>query len=238
MMNKVSNYINYSKRITDSSSGNIAKDDLDSACTKLKSYEDLEELIQGVMPSEDINVKMLIELYIKHIEDGDGEKLKGVRILTNEDAKFYDEFKKSQYKDDNSENIEHRIISERKLTKEELAKRINDRQYGYEPFSGIEYIAKKSGLVIVYGASDDLMEFRGAIEDEGSCYDGGEVSFNKDGVQCEDECSNELNKIEAIWNEDGISWQYRTDIPHATFKLLGEKKIYCIGIVFSVSDLK
>ena len=42
--------------------------------------------------------------------------------------------------------------------------------------------AKENGLVIVYGASDDLMEFDGAIYDEGGCFDGGRVYFDRDGV--------------------------------------------------------
>ena len=40
-------------------------------------------------------------------------------------------------------------------------------------------IAKDSGLVIVYGASDDLMEFEGAIEDEIGCYDGDTIHITK-----------------------------------------------------------
>lgn len=44
----------------------------------------------------------------------------------------------------------------------ELAEKLNGRAYG-DSFDDVKQEAKESGLVIVYGASDDLMEFDGAI---------------------------------------------------------------------------
>lgn len=130
----------------------------------------------------------------------------------------------------------------------------------------IEKIAKENGLVIVYGASDYLMEFRGAIYNEGDCYGGGEFLFTKKGClrnqeECEDaiqtlkengyniDCLNiQSNKINALWCPDrinslggdykNVSWAYETDIPHEKFNLMEDGEIYCIGIVFSISDLK
>lgn len=52
------------------------------------------------------------------------------------------------------------------MTKKELAERLNGRQYG-DSFEDVLEEAKQSGLVIVTGALDDLMEFEGAIRDEG-----------------------------------------------------------------------
>lgn len=63
----------------------------------------------------------------------------------------------------------------------ELAEKLNGRAYG-DSFDDVLEEAKQSGLVIVTGASDDLMEFDGAIRDEGGCFDGGRVYFDKDGV--------------------------------------------------------
>ena len=63
----------------------------------------------------------------------------------------------------------------------ELAEKLNGRTYG-DSFDDVLEEAKQSGLVIVTGASDDLMEFNGAIYDEGDCFDGGRVYFDKDGV--------------------------------------------------------
>lgn len=47
------------------------------------------------------------------------------------------------------------------ITAKELAEKLNGRAYG-DSFDDVEQEAKESGLVIVYGASDDLMEFDGA----------------------------------------------------------------------------
>lgn len=45
-------------------------------------------------------------------------------------------------------------------------------------------------------------------------------------------------QIEAIWGKDGISWQYKTDIPHATFNVMEDDEVYCIGIVFDIKELE
>lgn len=122
----------------------------------------------------------------------------------------------------------------------EFAKMIDGKQYGYPQFTKEELqIAKDNGFVIVCGASDDLMEFEGAITSEGDCYDGGTVWFNKDGVidapaVVGDRC------IEALWcdpdakDENGrqITWTYKTDIPHETFMIYEDDEVYCQGIVF------
>lgn len=125
----------------------------------------------------------------------------------------------------------------------EFAKLISGRQYDYPQFTKEQLqIAKDNGFVIVHGASDDLMEFTGAIEDEGNCFDGGKVYFDKNGVT---ENEND-NCIEALWcdneirDEDGslITWTYKTDIPHETFMIYDDDETYCRGIVFSINDLK
>lgn len=123
----------------------------------------------------------------------------------------------------------------------EIADKLNGIAYG-EDISSIEAEAKEAGIVIVIGASDDLMEFSGAIEDEGGCFDGGEVYFDRDGVSQDD--TKRANVIEALWcdahDENGIqaTWAYRTEIPHETFKVFEDGELYCIGIVFSVEDLE
>lgn len=120
----------------------------------------------------------------------------------------------------------------------EFAQMINGKQYGYPQFTKEELqIAKDNGFVIVYGASDDLMEFDGAIQDEGGCYDGGTVWFDRNRVYngtvtAGDRC------IEALWcKEDDITWTYKTDIPHETFMIYEGDEAYCRGIVFSINDL-
>jgi len=146
------------------------------------------------------------------------------------------------------------------MTSKELAAILNGKTE-CEITKSIEKNAKENGLVIVYGASDDLMEFRGAIYDEGNCYGGGIVKFTKKGViQNEEECSEAIellkengynvdglntfvNEIKSIWCEHtdeypNLSWSYETDTPHETFELMEYGDVYCIGIVFNLSDLK
>ena len=133
------------------------------------------------------------------------------------------------------------------MQRQEYAKLINGKEYGYPQFTKEEIeTAKKNGFVIVYGASDDLMEFEGAIRDEGGCFDGGEVFFNRNEV-CQDSEKKEdyRNWINAIWcggekDEDGqeITWTYETEIPHETFMIYEDGEPYCRGIVFKIDDVR
>lgn len=126
------------------------------------------------------------------------------------------------------------------MTKKELAEKLNGREYG-DSFSDVLEEAKASGLVIVTGASDDLMEFEGALRDEGNCYDGGPVYFDKNGVSLDG--TKRDNVIEAVWddgtNADGVpaTWTYKTDIPHEEFNIWEDGELYCVGIVFSIEDI-
>lgn len=127
----------------------------------------------------------------------------------------------------------------------EFAEMLNGREYNYPQFTKEEIqAAKDNRFVIVYGASDDLMEFDGAIYDEGGCFDGGKVFFDKDGVSQDGE--EKANVIEAVWcdkertDENGniITWTYKTDIPHETFMIYEDGEPYCEAIVFSIDDVK
>lgn len=130
----------------------------------------------------------------------------------------------------------------------ELAERLNGREYGEEIARFESKIAEESGLVIVYGASDDLAEFEGAIYDEVSCYDGGTIYLDSDGI-ASIECDNvdcplfkkylkQCKTIETIWNKEGYSWAYKTDIPHETFDIMEDGEKYCRGIVFAIAELE
>lgn len=127
-----------------------------------------------------------------------------------------------------------------------FAEMLNGKEYGYPQFSQEEIqIAKDNGFVIVYGASDDLMEFEGAIYDECGCFDGGTVWFNKGGV-IDDPAVIGDRCIEALWcdaaarddNGNIIAWTYKTAIPHETFMIYEDGEPYCRGIVFDISVLK
>lgn len=117
-----------------------------------------------------------------------------------------------------------------------FAAMLNGRKYGYPQFTKKELmIARKNGFVIVYGASDDLIEFRGAITSEGNCFGGGTVWFDEDGV-IDAPAATEDKSIDALWYEkDDIAWTYKTDIPHETFMIYKDDEKYCRGIVFSIA---
>lgn len=135
------------------------------------------------------------------------------------------------------------------MTKEELANTLDGRIYGNEIDQATERAAAAAGLVVVFGASDDLIEFRGAINDEEG--GPGKVMLTPKGVlrsRCAEaeECPyfRELEKeaptIEALWGaegKDGPTWSYRTTIPHATFNIHDEDEFYCRGIVFELAHL-
>lgn len=131
------------------------------------------------------------------------------------------------------------------MTAKEMAKMLDGCQYGNEVTRDNERLAKESGLVIVTGYSDDNTEFRGAINDEVGCFDGGMIYLDERGnIINLDEFpggyQGSLWEIEAVWydKEIGAAWSYRTDIPHEAFNIYEGDELFCIGIVFCMEDLK
>lgn len=136
------------------------------------------------------------------------------------------------------------------MTAKELAQALDGREISCEIDELYEKRACESGLVVVFGYSDDNAEFRGAIDDEVGCFEGGTIRLTKEGVIQEPDCGEEDCKyfkectkgaktIEAVWddNEVGAAWSYKTDIPHGTFNIYEDGELFCVGIVFSVEDL-
>ena len=129
----------------------------------------------------------------------------------------------------------------------EWAALLEGREYRQEISKEERALAKENNIVIVFGASDDLMEFMGAIDDELGCYNGGDTYINRYGIienKCpDDDCpyfyreQREGIKIKAIWSHDGYSWVYETKIPHETFNIMEDGNTYCRGIVFSLDQL-
>jgi len=62
---------------------------------KLAEFEDLEDTLM-IEYGSNATVKELINLHFKHIEMQNREPLNIFRILTNEDAKLYDEWKRTK----------------------------------------------------------------------------------------------------------------------------------------------
>jgi hypothetical protein len=142
------------------------------------------------------------------------------------------------------------------MTKETLAARLTGREYTNEITEAEEKLAKSAGLVVIFGASDNLCELRGAIDDEVGVYAGGVLLFTADGLLPElDRDDMEVLekhgaagavkalrhaaiKIDATWGgEPGYSWTYKTDTPHATFEVMEDGEHYCRGIVIDLKEL-
>jgi hypothetical protein len=125
------------------------------------------------------------------------------------------------------------------ITKEEFASKLNGRQYRSELTNEDKKEAQQNGLVVVFGASDDLIEFNGSISEEGDCYDGAYFRITSKKLKVKFGEHDSKNSIYADWcnPELNTSWSYKTKIPHATFNIFEDDELYCIGIVFSIYDL-
>jgi hypothetical protein len=142
------------------------------------------------------------------------------------------------------------------MTKEELAMRLNGREYGSEIHKVEEAMAKSAGLLVIFGASDDLVELRGAINEEVGAYDGATVLISVDGkilkdIEREDEDVLEsydvleivkekrkkAAKIKAVWSNSEPPWTFETDLPHATFEVMEGEEKFCKGIVIDMKDV-
>lgn len=136
------------------------------------------------------------------------------------------------------------------MTKEQLAEKLNGREYGNEITGAEEREAKAAGLVVVFGYSDDNIELRGAISDEAGCWNGAVIKLHSRGILADHEercecsfCGYESSAkkcatIAALWGEEpGYSFTYKTNLPHATFDVLEDGDKYCRGIVFDLKSL-
>lgn len=132
----------------------------------------------------------------------------------------------------------------------ELATKLNGMKYPLRIPLELLKEAKESGLLVVYGESDDLMEFDGAFRDEADVYDGGTVMVYKEGIlgdrderDTDDQLKQWLDNksaskpIEAVWDNGEYSWSYETDISHETFDILKDNEKYCRGLVISIADI-
>lgn len=148
------------------------------------------------------------------------------------------------------------------MTPESFAELLNGREYGEEIDREESALAKQHGLVVIYGASDDGIEFRGAISDDAGCYIGEgrgrrEIAFTPKGIYVppsheEREALEKFGVLEHLRNQpraqvtahwckalpDGrnTSWSYQAEFPHATFLIMEEDEVFCQGIVFRLTD--
>jgi hypothetical protein len=134
------------------------------------------------------------------------------------------------------------------VTAEELAKMLDGREMGQEIFHDESVIAKASGLVVVFGYSDDNVEFRGAVDYEMGAYGGKKIRITPAGLvlnKCdEDACPYYLEQrrnaavLRAVWADTGQpAWTYDVPWPHSTFNVMEDGEVFCRGVVFALSDV-
>jgi hypothetical protein len=141
------------------------------------------------------------------------------------------------------------------MTPADIAAALDGIEYPGDPPKALALEAKVNRLVIAYGASDDLLELRGAIDDEIGAWEGACIRVDAEGLipDCDDlldlrdvtrlrdyfrrEASGRA--INLCWHNtgEGTPWKFETTIPHATFTIMENGKSFCIGIVFSLDDL-
>lgn len=137
------------------------------------------------------------------------------------------------------------------MTKEELAAKLNGRGIGHEITDQEEKQAKGAELIVIFAASDDLMEIRGAINDEICTYGSGECLI-KNGKLLPDLDNDEIDvlekygvleavyserqsaiKIEAFWDRTPYACLITTKAEFAPFEIMEDGDLYCRGIVIS-----
>ena len=146
-----------------------------------------------------------------------------------------------------------------------IARQLNGRHYGYEIDNVIEAYAKQNQCVIVYGASDDCLEFRGAIYDEVGAYNG-TTAYVKNGKAIDkdtlmdalciledenaalldfcglstEELTKEAIEVKAVWDgEDDTkpAWAVTCNARlSASFEIFEDGKLWSIGCVFCLKD--
>jgi hypothetical protein len=118
-----------------------------------------------------------------------------------------------------------------------------------------EAAAEANRLVVIFGASDDLCELRGAIHDEMGAYQEAMLFIDKHGNLLreleEDDAKvlakydlvgvllrrhEEAVKVNAFWCRGEYSWDYDCTAPHATFDILEDGEKYCRGLVIDLKE--
>ncbi|WP_298505104.1 hypothetical protein [uncultured Sphaerochaeta sp.] len=127
-----------------------------------------------------------------------------------------------------------------KPTKETIAETLNMSEYiGFRLQDDLKEQCRKSNLVVIYGYSDDLVEFDGAIEKEIDMYERREFFINFYGhVKKKARKMAIPHKCLAKFCEDGHpGWVIEPSFPHAKFSLVRDGEITGQGAVIDLIEL-
>lgn len=136
---------------------------------------------------------------------------------------------------------------------QEVAKILDKSEYRgsfEELIREIEPTLKESNLVVVVGASDDLVEIYGSVRDEFGAYNGKDFSVMARNGNHHLKARRILfnAKVKSIWcgkiddekMEDwsgDYSWKITSEIEHQAFKVMEDDEVFCYGIVFDATNL-
>ena len=121
------------------------------------------------------------------------------------------------------------------MNAKEWAEKLNNIEYPADEIWDMRKQFEEDGVVVVYGASDDLIEFEGAIQDEGDCYNDKVFYLNKEGLTT----SYSKNYVKVTHPHDGTAqFEYETNISCEWFNVVEDGELYCKGFVFNINDLK
>lgn len=141
------------------------------------------------------------------------------------------------------------------ITVADFASKLDGREYRSEISNDECRQAKRAGLCVVFGYSDDNVELRGVIKDEVPGYEGAKFTVDKAGPLVpwdrfiEDRPSQqeaaawfsravgENVRIDAKWDHDGYSWFIDADASEkAYFDIVEDGEKFCRGVVFRFAD--
>jgi hypothetical protein len=138
------------------------------------------------------------------------------------------------------------------MNREELAAILNGREYRDEITRAEHKAAREAGLLVVFGASDDLVEIRGAMEEEEGAYHGATISISEalTVIKPREDAGELIAEgwtppkrfltVKAEWCPSGFagSWRISADKPFSKFDIMEDGELYCEGIVIDVSSGK
>ena len=137
------------------------------------------------------------------------------------------------------------------MTKEELASKLNWREYRKEITKEEEKEAKESGLIVIYWYSDDNIELRWYIDDEVGAYMWTDIYITTDWElleECECECKyyqeaqEKCLLVSAYYEYDKYGYdrfiQPDWFLEYAEFMIVDDWEKCCRWIVLDVKDLK
>lgn len=134
------------------------------------------------------------------------------------------------------------------MTREQLASLLDGRDFIYGVDNEVQADAFYSDLIIGYGLNEDTLCLYGAGYYEGEVVDG--VTYQLIPQQKGDAGGAITLKpappvpagaaISVEWHPEDIpclSWRLSMNIPYSPFTLYDGEEPYCVGVVFSASDL-